>query len=148
MAQVRRGRVGIVVVFRLDRLARSLSHLAQMLAEFQLYRTALVCPGQGIDTSNTNPAAQLKVNILAAVAQFERELIVERESGLASLRLSPLRNVREGSPFEFPADIWRSLNGSKNVLSLEMQLFRGSNSILGTAVLAFDCDGGKEEHWQ
>ena len=96
MAQIRRGRVGTVVVFRLDRLARSLSHLAQMLAEFQAHRTALICPGQGIDTSNTNPAAQLQVNILAAVAQFERELIVERiKAGVAAARA---RGVRLGRP--------------------------------------------------
>ena len=96
MAQVRRGRVGTVVVFRLDRLARSLSHLAQMLGEFQLHGTALVCPGQGIDTSNTNPAAQLQVNILAAVAQFERELIVERiKAGVAAAKV---RGVKLGRP--------------------------------------------------
>jgi DNA invertase Pin-like site-specific DNA recombinase len=96
MAQVRRGRVEAVVVFRLDRLARSLSHLAQMLSEFQQHRTALVCPGQGIDTSNINPAAQLQVNILAAVAQFERELIVERiRAGVAAARA---RGVKLGRP--------------------------------------------------
>ena len=99
MIQVRRGRVGTVVVFRLDRLARSLSHLAQMLAEFQMHGTALVCPGQGIDTSNTNPAAQLQVNILAAVAQFERELIVERIK--AGVNAAKARGVRLGRPFKY-----------------------------------------------
>jgi DNA invertase Pin-like site-specific DNA recombinase len=99
MAQVRRGRVGTVVVFRLDRLARSLSHLAQMLGEFQLHGTALVCPGQGIDTSNTNPAAQLQVNILAAVAQFERELIVERIK--AGVTAAKARGVRLGRPARY-----------------------------------------------
>jgi putative DNA-invertase from lambdoid prophage Rac len=99
MAQVRRGRVGTVVVFRLDRLARSLSHLAQMLAEFQAHRTALICPGQGIDTSNTNPAAQLQVNILAAVAQFERELIVERIK--AGVNAAKARGVKLGRPSKY-----------------------------------------------
>ena len=101
MAQVRRGRVAMVVVFRLDRLARSLSHLAQMLGEFQLHRTALVCPGQGIDTSNTNPAAQLQVNILAAVAQFERELIVERIK--AGVSAAKARGVKLGRPSRYEA---------------------------------------------
>jgi len=96
MVQVRRGRVETVVVFRLDRLARSLSHLAQMLGEFQLHKTALMCPGQGIDTSNTNPAAQLQVNILAAVAQFERELIVERIK--AGVNAAKARGVKMGRP--------------------------------------------------
>ena len=99
MVQVRRGRVETVVVFRLDRLARSLSHLAQMLGEFQMHRTALVCPGQGIDTSNTNPAAQLQVNILAAVAQFERELIVERIK--AGVTAAKARGVKLGRPSQY-----------------------------------------------
>ena len=70
------GKVDIVLAFKLDRLARSLSHLAQLIAELQVNRVALVCPSQGIDTSNSNPAAHLQLNILAAVAQFERELIM------------------------------------------------------------------------
>ena len=103
MVQIRRGKVGTVVVFRLDRLARSLSHLAQMLGEFQQHQTALVCPGQGIDTSNTNPAAQLQVNILAAVAQFERELIVERIK--AGVNAAKARGVKLGRPSKYDSFI-------------------------------------------
>ena len=78
MDQVRRGKVDAVLIFRLDRLGRSLEHPAQVIAEFQAHRVALVCPSQGIDTSNANPAAMLQINVLAAVAQFEREIITER----------------------------------------------------------------------
>src|SRR5687767_11234789 len=68
MALVRRGKVDAVVTFKLDRLARSLVHLAQIIAELQAHRVAPVCPSQGIDTSNANPAAMLQINVLAAVA--------------------------------------------------------------------------------
>jgi putative DNA-invertase from lambdoid prophage Rac len=96
MQKVRRGKVDIVLAFKLDRLARSLSHLAQLIAELQLHRVALVCPSQGIDTSNSNPAAHLQLNILAAVAQFERELITERvRAGVAAAKA---RGVRMGRP--------------------------------------------------
>lgn len=37
MAQVRRGKIDVVVTFKLDRLARSLVHLAQIIAEFQAH---------------------------------------------------------------------------------------------------------------
>ena len=95
-ALVRRGRVDIVLTFKLDRLARSLSHLAQIIAELQAHNVALVCPSQGIDTSDANPAARLQVNILAAVAQFERELITERvNAGIAAARQ---RGVKLGRP--------------------------------------------------
>lgn len=96
MQKVRRGKVDVVLAFKLDRLARSLSHLAQIIAELQVHRVALVCPSQGIDTSNNNPAAQLQVNILGAVAQFERELITERvRAGVAAAKA---RGVRMGRP--------------------------------------------------
>ena len=96
MQKVRRGKVDIVLAIKLDRLARSLSHLAQLIAELQVNRVALVCPSQGIDTSNSNPAAALQVNILAAVAQFERELITERvRAGVAAAKA---RGVRMGRP--------------------------------------------------
>ncbi len=96
MAAVRRGKVDVVVCYKLDRLGRSLAHLAQLIAEFQTHGVALVCTSQGIDTTNQNPAAQLQLNILCAVAQFEREVIRERvKSGLSAARA---RGVRLGRP--------------------------------------------------
>lgn len=96
MALVRRGKVDVVVTFKLDRLARSLVHLAQMIAELQAHGVALVVPSQGIDLTNANPAAMLQINVLAAVAQFEREIITERVN--AGLRAAKERGVRLGRP--------------------------------------------------
>ncbi|WP_348223495.1 recombinase family protein [Luteolibacter sp.] len=96
MTKVRRGKVDIILAFKLDRIARSLSHLAQIIAELQLYRVALVCPSQGLDTSNGNPAAQLQLNILAAVAEFERGLITERIH--AGITAAKARGVTLGRP--------------------------------------------------
>lgn len=87
MALVRKGRVDAVVCYKLDRLGRSLAHLAQIIAELTAHRVALVVPSQGIDTSTANPAAMLQLNVLMAVAQFEREVIRERvNAGLAAAR--------------------------------------------------------------
>jgi len=96
MALVRRGRVDAIVCFKLDRLGRSLAHLAQLIGEFQTNRVALVCPSQGIDTSASNPAAQLQLNILCAVAEFEREIIRERVN--AGLKAARARGARLGRP--------------------------------------------------
>lgn len=98
MTKVRRGKVDIILAFKLDRLARSLGHLAQLIAELQNHQVALVCPSQGIDTSNSkyNPAAQLQLNILAAVAQFEKELITERVN--AGIAAAKARGVKLGRP--------------------------------------------------
>lgn len=87
MAEVRKGRVDILAVYKLDRLGRSLQHLAQLLGEFEAHGTALVATSQGIDTSETNPAGRLQMHVLAAVAEFERSVIVERiNAGLAAAR--------------------------------------------------------------
>ena len=96
MALVRRGKVATVVAYKLDRLARSLAHMAQIIAELQTHGVALVCPSQGVDTTTNNPAAAFQLNILAAVAEFERSLTVERvNTGLAAAKL---RGVKLGRP--------------------------------------------------
>jgi hypothetical protein len=61
-----------------------LLELAQPLVKVRIERivlrnrVALIVPGQGNDTTASNPAATQQLNILAAIAQFERELIRER----------------------------------------------------------------------
>src|SRR6266436_7735299 len=60
------------------------------------HRTALVIPAQGIDTSASNPANQLQLNILMAVAEFEREIIRERVN--SGLRAARARGATLGRP--------------------------------------------------
>lgn len=87
MADVRGGCVAQVVCFKLDRLGRSLSHLARIIDELETHRVALVCPSQGIDTTDANPAGRLQMHILAAVAEFERAIIRDRvKAGIAAAR--------------------------------------------------------------
>ncbi len=87
MADVRLGRVGQIVIFRLDRLGRSLPHLAQIISELDTNGVGLLVPDQGIDTTTTNPAARLQLHVLMAVAEFERAIIRERvKAGIAAAR--------------------------------------------------------------
>lgn len=96
MGRIRQHDFDVVMVVKLDRLARSLSHFAQLVGEFDKHGVALVCPGQGIDTSKSNPAGRLQMHVLAAVAEFERSLIIERtKAGLAAARA---RGVKLGKP--------------------------------------------------
>jgi len=96
MKEVRRGRVDVIVAYKLDRLGRSLAHLAQMIGEMAAHRTSLVIPVQGIDTRASNPASQLQLNILMAVAEFEREIIRERVN--SGLRAAKARGAILGRP--------------------------------------------------
>jgi len=87
MSEVRQGHVDAIAVYKLDRLGRSLQHLAQLIGEFEAHGTALIATSQGIDTSETNPAGRLQMHVLAAVAEFERSVIRERiNAGLAAAR--------------------------------------------------------------
>lgn len=96
MCDVRRGKLDVIVCFKLDRLGRSLPHLAQIVGELTAHRVALVCPSQGIDTSGLNPASQLQLNILMAIAEFERSIIQERVA--AGLRAAKAKGVKLGRP--------------------------------------------------
>jgi putative DNA-invertase from lambdoid prophage Rac len=74
-----------VVVWRLDRLGRSLSHLIQLLDEFNGLGVAFVSLQEGIDM--TTPAGRFQAHILGAMAEFERSRIQERViSGIARAR--------------------------------------------------------------
>jgi DNA invertase Pin-like site-specific DNA recombinase len=96
MTEVRKSRVEIVVVYKLDRLGRSLQHLAQLIEEFAAHGTALVSTSQGIDTSESNPAGKFTLHILAAVAEFERSNILERIK--VGITAAKARGVTFGRP--------------------------------------------------
>jgi DNA invertase Pin-like site-specific DNA recombinase len=75
-----------LVVWRLDRLGRSLSHLAELMGELKERQVGVRSLRDGvIDT--TTASGELIFHIFAAMAQFERELIRERTmAGLAAAR--------------------------------------------------------------
>jgi DNA invertase Pin-like site-specific DNA recombinase len=66
----------VLVITRLDRLGRSVKHLAALAVELQERKIGLRVLQQGIDT--TTAVGRLFFHILAAIAEFERELIIER----------------------------------------------------------------------
>jgi DNA invertase Pin-like site-specific DNA recombinase len=96
MHLVRRGKVDVVACFKLDRLGRSLPHLAQIISELDQHNVAIVATSQGIDTNHDSPAGRLQMHVLMAVAEFERTLIVERvRAGQAAARA---KGVKFGRP--------------------------------------------------
>lgn len=75
----------IVVVYKLDRLGRSLKHLLEVVAELNLKEVGIRSINDAIDT--TTPQGRLFFNISASFAEFERDLIRERtKSGLEAAR--------------------------------------------------------------
>src|SRR3954468_2145851 len=74
-----------VVVWRLDRLGRSLRNLIDLVSEFESRGVGFVSTTESIDT--TTPGGKLIFHIFGALAEFERDLIRERTmAGLAAAR--------------------------------------------------------------
>src|SRR5436190_12483015 len=87
LQDIRGGRVRRLVIYKLDRLGRSLTHLALILDEINRLKVPLIASSQGIDTSEENPAGKLQLGVLMAVAEFERGIIRERvNAGIAAAR--------------------------------------------------------------
>jgi DNA invertase Pin-like site-specific DNA recombinase len=83
LGQLRSG--DTVVVWRLDRLGRSLRHLIDLVAELEQRGVALRSLTEQIDTST--PGGRLVFHVFGAMAEFEKSLIVERtHAGLAAAR--------------------------------------------------------------
>ena len=90
VADARRRKVDTVVVWRLDRLGRSLKHLVTLLDELQALGVGFVSLGEGIDLQT--PAGRLQLHILAALSEFEKSRIAERvRAGLARVRANGTR---------------------------------------------------------
>jgi DNA invertase Pin-like site-specific DNA recombinase len=85
LSDLRKRKVDVILVWSLDRLARSLKHLLNISEECKSLGVDLVSLRQSIDT--TLPAGRLTFQILGAVAEFERELLRERvKAGMAQAR--------------------------------------------------------------
>ena len=73
---IRRGHIVRVIVLKLDRLTRSTRDLAELLDLFAKYQASLVSVTEHLDTQSA--AGRMVTNMLAVVAQWEREAIAER----------------------------------------------------------------------
>lgn len=94
ISDCRKGKVDVVCVWALDRLARSLQKLLSFVEEFQSLGIDFVSYKQQIDTST--PSGRLAYQILGAVAEFEREMLRERVK--AGIQNAKRKGHRIGRP--------------------------------------------------
>lgn len=91
----------IVVVWKLDRFARSMKQFVDNVMLLYSLDIRFICATQGIDTGNQNPTAKFLMHILAAFAELEHNMIVERvRAGVAEAQ-------RKGVHCGRPARIFR-----------------------------------------
>src|SRR3954465_9584995 len=76
LAEVEAGKVDCVVVYKVDRLSRSLLDFSRLIELFDRYGVSFVSVTQEFNT--TTSLGRLTLNILLSFAQFEREIIGER----------------------------------------------------------------------
>lgn len=76
LSDIRAGIVGVVVVYKVDRLTRSLSDFAKIIEVFDAHQVSFVSVTQQFNT--TTSMGRLTLNVLLSFAQFERELTGER----------------------------------------------------------------------
>lgn len=87
--------IDVVIVWKLDRLGRSLSHLLHLLNDLRALGVSFVSLMESIDL--TTPTGMLMLHLLGAFSEFERALIQERvKAGIANARRKGKRIGRPG----------------------------------------------------
>ncbi|HSF96440.1 MAG TPA: recombinase family protein [Thermohalobaculum sp.] len=76
LADIEAGRVNMVVVYKIDRLTRSLADFAKLVERFDAAGCSFVSVTQAFNTSTS--MGRLTLNVLLSFAQFEREVTAER----------------------------------------------------------------------
>jgi DNA invertase Pin-like site-specific DNA recombinase len=75
----------VVIVTKLDRLARNMGDLLDIIERIEAKKASLRILAMGLDT--TTPTGNLMLNVLGSVAQFEREIMLERQrEGIAKAK--------------------------------------------------------------
>lgn len=94
MTDAHQRRFDVIVVWKFDRFARSVSHLLRALETFRAQDIEFVSFSEQLDTST--PAGKMVFTVLGAVAELERGLIVERVR--AGLRNAKAKGQKLGRP--------------------------------------------------
>ena len=94
LADAQRGKFQAILIWRLDRLGRSLQNLVRLFENFRSWNVSLISFGEGLDFSTS--MGKLFYQLSGAFAEFERDCIRERVR--AGLRNAKAKGVRLGRP--------------------------------------------------
>jgi putative DNA-invertase from lambdoid prophage Rac len=96
MADAAQHKFSCICVYKIDRYGRSVLHLNQQLAALTSHGVRFIATSQSLDTDEKNPTSRLLLQILASVAEFEREMI--RERTLSGIRAAQAAGKVVGRP--------------------------------------------------
>jgi len=91
-------RIDVVLVWKLDRFGRSITDLLVNIQILESAGVRFIATTQGIDTDHSNPVSRFTLQILAAVAELEREMIRERVN--AGIAAAKAKGVKFGPPLK------------------------------------------------
>ena len=112
LSQLREG--DTVVVWKLDRLGRSLKNIIELVLDFNAKKVTVKGITDGVDTSTSN--GRLFLNIMASLAEYERELIRERTN--AGLSAAKARGRLGGRPRGLKAETVAKLKMMRSLLAV------------------------------
>ena len=90
----------VLIVFKLDRLGRSVLHLADLLTRFDAREIDFCSLSERLHT--TTPGGRLVFHVIAAMAEFQRDLI--RDNTIQGLDAARRRGAKLGRPYTLDAD--------------------------------------------
>lgn len=131
----------MVVVWRLDRLGRSLKDLIELMESFKLNKIQFVSLHESIDT--TNAMGELVFHLFASIAQFERQLISERtKAGLKAARARGRKGGRKPIFSKKQAQLAHSMLSDPSVTKVDAaKHFNVSRPTLDKALKQYEEDG-------
>jgi DNA invertase Pin-like site-specific DNA recombinase len=142
MADAGRRCFDVIVVWRFDRFARSVSHLLRALEQFHALGIDFVSLSESVDTGT--PTGKMVFTVLGAVAELERSLIVERVR--AGLRNARAKGKRLGRPRIFVSqnrlDALRDSGASWRAISQELGVGVGTAHRISQQRSKNPCGGG------
>ena len=99
MADARQGRFDFLLTWKIDRVARSISHLLEVLSDMRSLGVGFMSLTEGINTETAQ--GRMLASFLGAIAEFEKELVVERvRSGMARAKANGVRVGRPRAGFD------------------------------------------------
>jgi DNA invertase Pin-like site-specific DNA recombinase len=118
----------VLVVTRLDRLARSVENLVAITRALADKGASLTVLDLGLDTSTPN--GKLMLNLLGSIAQFERELMLERQrEGIAKAKAEGRYKGRVPTARRKAVDVLRLRNEGKTGVEIAAELGIGRASV-------------------
>ena len=148
MADIEAGKVDCVVVYKVDRLSRSLLDFSRMIETFDKHGVSFVSVTQQFNT--TSSMGRLTLNILLSFAQFEREIISERTRDKMSAARRKGKYVG-GAPilgYDIDRDVSRLVVNEQEAIRVRQifKLYLEHQSLLAT-IAELDRRGWTTKRW-